>query len=404
MKRLFALLLSLIMVLSVTPIFAAEPAAVEGQKKVITYLPCWGSRAWKVEDIQGDKLTHVYLSFARIDNDFEISNTEMRIHTVGGQYAMPDIVSEKMIIDETWAKVAQLQKKYPHLKFIVAVGGWEADGFSDMAANAANREIFVDSVVKYVKEHNLDGIDIDWEYPVNGAWGVIKSRPEDKENFTALFKLLREKLGNDKELSFAANVSGWFFDAVELDKLVPLINNVNLMTYDMRGNWEASAFHSAGLYRNPAEPQDWGLSVAETVDRFLAHGVPADKLIVGVPTYGKEYRNVEAGPNGDGLFQPFVTDAEGNMTTDKGTWVASIPYSKLTAYFVNKNGFTRYWDDIAKAPYLYDGQTFISYDDTESIKAKAEYIKEKDLAGIMYWEYVNDINGELLTVMSDTLK
>lgn len=404
MKRLFVLALSFMMVLSVTPIFADEvPVQAGAGKKIITYLPCWGSKPWTVDDIQGDKLTHVYLSFARINNDFEISDTEMRIHTVGGEYAMPDIVSERMIIDETWDKVAQLQKKYPHLKFIVAVGGWEAEGFSDMAANAANREIFADSVVKYIRDHKLDGVDLDWEYPVNGAWGVIKSRPEDKENFTALITLLREKLGEDKEVSFCANVSTWFFDAVELDKLVPIVDSVNLMTYDMRGNWEASAFHSAALYRNPEEPQDWGLSVAETVDRFLEH-VPADKLVVGVPTYGKEFRNVEAGPNGDGLFQPFMTDDEGNMVTDKGTWVSSIPYAKLKAYFVNKNGFTRYWDDVAKAPYLYDGQTFISYDDVEAVKAKSEYIKEKDLAGIMYWEYVNDIDGELLTVMSDTLR
>lgn len=399
LKKMFSLMLALTMSLGVfTGTVAAQEVSPESQKKVITYLPCWESRPWEVEDIQGDKLTHVYLSFARLNNDFEISDEEMRIRTVGGQYAMPDIVSSEMIIEETWAKVAELQKLYPELKFIIAVGGWEADGFSDMAANAANREIFVDSVVEYIEEHNLDGIDIDWEYPVNGAWGVIKSRPEDKENFTALITLLREKLGEDKEISFCANVSTWFFDAVELDKLVPLVDSVNLMTYDMRGNWESSAFHSAGLYRNPAEPQDWGLSVSETVDRFLAAGVPADKLIVGVPTYGKEFRNVEAGPNGDGLFQPFVAE-----TKDKGSWVSSIPYQKLEDYFVNKNGFTRYWDDVAKAPYLYDGQTFISYDDAESIKAKSEYIKEKDLAGIMYWEYVNDIEGELLTVMSDTL-
>ena len=403
MKRMFALVLSAVMVLGAIPVFAEEKGQADVGKKVITYLPCWGSKPWKVEDIKGDKLTHAYLSFARINNDFEISDTEMRIHTVGGEYAMPDIVSEKMIIDETWGKVSQLQKKYPDLKFIVAVGGWEAEGFSDMAANAANREIFVDSVVKYVKEHNLDGIDLDWEYPVNGAWGVIKSRPEDKENFTALIELLREKLGNDKEISFCANVSNWFFDAVELDKLVPIVDSVNLMTYDMRGNWEESAFHSAALYRNPDEPQDWGLSVAETVDRFLAH-VPADKLVVGVPTYGKEFRNVEAGPNGDGLFQPFTKDEEGNIVKDKGSWVSSIPYQKIKNYFADKNGFTRHWDDVAKAPYLYDGQTFISYDDAQSIAAKAEYIKEKDLAGIMYWEYVNDIDGELLTVMSDILR
>ncbi|NLI89924.1 MAG: glycoside hydrolase family 18 protein [Epulopiscium sp.] len=404
-KRWLALVLSVMMVLSVTPVFADGQVKGSGEnKKVITYLPCWGSKQWKVEDIQGDKLTHVYLSFARINNNFEISDTEVRIHTEGGDYPMPDIISSEMIIAETWDKVAKLQKKYPHLKFIIAVGGWEAEGFSDMVANAANREVFVDSVVDYVKKHNLDGVDLDWEFPVNGAWGVIKSRPEDKENFTELIKLLRKKLGTNKEISFCANVSTWFFDAVELDKLVPIVNSVNLMTYDMRGAWEESAFHSAGLYRNPEEPQDWGLSVSETVDRYLEH-VPADKLIVGVPTYGKEYRNIEPGPNGDGLFQPFIKDEDGNMTTDKFTWRgSSIPYEYLNKYYIDKNGFTRYWDDVAKAPYLYDGQTFISYDDKDSIRAKSEYIKEKDLGGIMYWEYVNDINGELLSVMSEVLR
>ncbi len=406
MKKFLALALSLVLTLGAIPVFGAEPVAAAQattSKKIITYLPCWGSKGWEVKDIKGDKLTHAFLSFARINNDFEISDTEMRIHTVGGANALPDIVSSEMIIPETWDKVAELQKLYPELKMIIAVGGWEAEGFSDMAANAANRAVFVDSVVDYVKKHNLDGVDLDWEYPVNGAWGVIKSRPEDKENFTALIKLLREKLGKDKEISFCANVSTWFFDAVELDKVVPLVDSVNLMTYDMRGNWEQAAFHSAGLFRNPAEPQNWGLSVSETVDRFLAH-VPANKLVVGVPTYGKEFRNIEAGPNGESLFQPFKKDAEGEFVKDKGTWVSSIPYAKLNKYFVNKNGFTRHWDDAAKAPYLFDGQTFISYDDAESIKAKSEYIKAKDLAGIMYWEYVNDIDGDLLTVMSDVLK
>lgn len=385
-----------------TPVLADD--TVEEGQKVVSYLPCWESRPWDVEDIDGDNLTHVYLSFARINNDFEISNEEMRISTVGGQYEMPDIVSADMIIDETWDKVDALKEKYPHLKVIVAVGGWEADGFSDMAANAANREIFVDSVVKYINEHNLDGIDIDWEYQVNGAWGVIDARPEDKENFTALIALLREKLGPDKEISFCANVSGWFFDAVELEKLVPLVDTVNLMTYDMHGNWDDKAYHHAALYPNPNDPVvHWGLTVSETVDRFLQY-VPAEKLLVGVPTYGKEFRNILPGENGDGLFQPFATDAEGNKVADTGTWRSSIPYAKLRDYFVDNNGFTRYWDDAAKAPYLYDGQTFISYEDAESIRAKSEYIKEKDLAGIMYWEYVNDIDGDLLSVMAEVLR
>lgn len=406
-KRLVALLMAFVMIFSLggVNVFAAEKTTEEGKKIVATYLPCWGSRPWKVEDIDGNNLTHVYLSFARIDNGFQISDKEYRIKTEGGQYAMPDLISAEMIIEETWAKVAELQKKYPHLKFIIAVGGWEAEGFSDMAASEPTREIFVDSVVKYVEKHNLDGIDLDWEFPVNGGWGVIESRPNDKENFTKLVQLLRKELGEDKEISFCASVGGWFLDVIEWEKVVPFVDTVNIMAYDMNGTWSANAAHQSALYPNPKDPVvHWGLTGSEAVDRIIAKGVPADKILLGYPAYGKQMVGIKKGPDFDGLFQPFIVGADGNPLQEKTIWRGSnIPYNVLRDYYINKNGFTRYWDDASKVPYLFNGDTFITYDDEESLKYKAEYVKEKGLAGVMYWEYVNDVDGDLLKAVKTAL-
>ena len=377
----------------------AEEKVAKPKKKVMAYLPTWKGKEWTAEDIQGEKLTHLLISFARINNQFEISDYDQRIKVPELEQSLPDIVSTEMITDRSWQEIKEVQEKYPHIKMIVAVGGWGAEGFSDMAATPETREIFVDSVVEYIEKHNLDGIDLDWEFPVNGGWGLIKNRPEDKENFTALIKLLREKLGEEKEISFCANVGGWYLDAVEIKKLAPLVDTINIMAYDFHGRWSKNTAHFTNLYPNPNDPvASWGLSGAQAVQRFIDAGVPAEKLVLGAASYGKAFYKTKPGPNGDGLFQKFNKDK-------KPVWRSSnIPYSKLEEYYINKNGFKRYWDDKAKAPYLYDGETFISYDDPESIKYKAQYVKEKDLAGIMYWEYTHDLDGDLLGSMYNVLK
>lgn len=405
-KNVFTLIFTLAMFFSLGTIaYGSQTEEVKKDKVVAAYLPCWDSRAWSVEDIDGENLTHVYLSFARIDNGFKINDREYRIYTEGGEYPLPDIVSATMIIEETWDKVKILQEKYPDLKFIVAVGGWEAEGFSDMAASAPTRQIFVDSVVDYVKEHNLDGIDLDWEYPVNGAWGVIDTRPEDKDNFTELIKLLRQELGEEKEISFCASVGGWFLDCIDFEKVVPLVNTINIMAYDMHGSWDVNAGHQSALYPNPNDPVvTWGLTGSEAATRLIDKGVPANKLLLGFPAYGKQFVGVKAGENGNGLFQEFALDEEGNPLVKKTIWRGSnIPYNVLKEYYIDKFGYIRYWDDASKVPYLYNGDTFITYDDIESVKYKAEYVNENDLAGVMYWEYVNDVDGDLLKSVSEVL-
>ena len=90
---------------------------------------------------------------------------------------------------------------------------------------------------------------------------------------------------------------------------------------------------------------------------------------------------------------PAVREGLGVEAQTVGGFGAS--YGDLLADYVDKNGFVRYWDDEAKAPWLFDGKTFISYEDTESMAAKIAYVKEKGLCGVMYWEYGCDTTHTL---------
>jgi chitinase len=168
------------------------------------------------------------------------------------------------------------------------------------------------------------------------------------------------------------------------------------MGYDYQGPWSENTAHHSNLYINPQDPvAHWGLSSDAAIKRFINRGIPAEKLVLGFPAYGREFHGAQPGENGDGLFQKYQDTI----------WPGgSIPYTILKQYYVNKNNFKRFWDDDAKVPYLYDGETFITYEDPQSVAEKARYVKEMDLGGIMYWEYVDDIENDLLNSAYETLK
>lgn len=143
-----------------------------------------------------------------------------------------------------------LKEVKPSLKIIAAIGGWGADGFSDAALTPTSRYNFARNVNQLVSDYDLDGIDIDWEYPGNGASG-IKSRPEDRENFTLLITALRDVLGEDKWISVAGTGETAYINrSVEIDKIAPLINYFNLMSYDFTAGetGENGRKHQANLY------------------------------------------------------------------------------------------------------------------------------------------------------------
>lgn len=289
------------------------------------------------------------------------------------------------------ATLVGLKKVNPDLTVLVSVGGWLWSGwFSDASLTAASRAIFIDSVTAFITRYNLDGLDIDWEYPgMAGAAGNV-FRPEDKQNYTLLLKELRERFRKMQKplhrhlyITIAAGASSEFLDHTEMDKVQKYVDTVNLMAYDYYepGDDKITGNH-APLYVDPADPK--GISADKSVKEFEAAGVPADKIVLGVPFYGHVWGHVAA--TGNGLFQPGEPVPNAYST-----------YGKLTQD-ITSQGFTRYWDAKASVPYLYNPQKqiFVSYEDPESLALKCKYVIDHNLAGIMFWEYGSDPSGKLL--------
>ncbi len=319
-------------------------------------------------------------------------------------YAFANVVAGKVVEGfakdtENFKVLAGLRKKHPHLKLLVSVGGWTwSKGFSDAALTAKSRKVFVDSSVAFVRRHDLDGFDVDWEYPGMVGDGNV-FRPEDKENFTALMAELRAALDLEGKamkrhllLTFAAGASSEFLEHTEMAKVQASVDFVNLMTYDFRvASDQGEAGHHANLYPNPTDPRR--SSADRAVREFLAAGVPAHKLVLGVPFYGRAW--VVAKADARGLYQPGKAPAERIPTG----------YASLAADRVGKGGFERHWDDKAQAAYLWNAEkmVFVSYEDPESLRLKCRYIRDQKLAGAMFWEYYSDPSGVLVGTLADAL-
>jgi chitinase len=331
--------------------------------------------------IAADKLTHINYAFANIRD---------------GQ-----VVEGFAKDDENFKVLAGLRRTHPALRILVSVGGWTwSGGFSDAALTKESRQKFVTSAVDFVRRHDLDGFDVDWEYPGLPGNGNI-NRPEDKENFTALMADLRkglDTLGRKTGhvgprrylLTFAAGASTKFIEHTELDKVEQSVDFVNLMTYDFReAGGDPLAGHHANLYPHPSDTKQ--RSVDASVREFLAAGVPPAKLVVGVPFYGRAWANVKPDAKGNGLYQP------GTPPTER----IETKYGSLSEQLVNRNGFVRIWDPIAQGPYLWNAEkhVLIAYDDPQSLALKTHYIRDHHLAGAMFWEYYNDPKGTLLDAL-----
>jgi chitinase len=340
----------------------------------VAYVAGWSTPAV----IHSEKLTHINFAFARI--------------TPAGRAVVSD--GEASLV-----RLVALKKTNPRLKVIVSIGGWMADGFSDAALTDASRALFADSAVELLRRFSADGIDIDWEYPGQGVAG-IKYRAEDRQNFTRLLQVLRDKLdaasaaqgrtGGGRYTLTIASADREYFDHTEMDKLHVYLDWINVMSYDFFNSLTPTTGHHAGLY---------GAATALPTDRYadasvkqhLAAGIPSDKIVLGVAFYGRGFTGVK--PIDHGLRQPYER------------FEGAHDYSELAVKFIGRQGFIRYWDDRAKAPYLWNStsRTFITYDDPQSITIKAQYVKEHHLGGMMFWELSEDRNDELLDVIARSM-
>ena len=283
-------------------------------------------------------------------------------------------------------QLVRVRAMNPKLKIVLSIGGWTAGGFSLMSRTSEGRAAFAQSVKNVLDDYGLDGVDIDWEYPCSDEAG-IDCDPSDKQNFSYLMESMREAAGPNRIVSIAAGGGDYFVRDTEMDKVAQICDYVQLMTYDL--NWGAhTTRHHTSLY---AIAGSYSQGNADYCTRlFHAAGVPLKKIVLGAAFYSRKWTGVK--PENHGLLQ----EAE-----SMGGYGPS--YGELLKDYIGKNGFVRYWDDTAKAPYLFDGSTFITFDDAESIAQKCAYIKEKGLLGLMYWEHSCDPSGALLKAIADNL-
>ena len=329
--------------------------------------------------IAAEKLTHINYAFANIKEG--------------------RVVEGFAHDDENFRVLTGLRQRNPGLKILVSVGGWTwSGGFSDAVLTKESRAKFVESAVDFVRRHDLDGFDVDWEYPGLPGDGNV-NRPQDKLSFTAVMADLRAAL--DKEgaargrhllLTFAAGASSNFLAHTEMDVVQASVDYVNLMTYDFReAEGDPQAGHHSNLYTHPDDPHH--MSADRAVREFLAAGVPAGKLVLGVPFYGRAWGDVD--PTGDGLYQ------EGKAPSER----IQTRYGSLAA-LATQPGWVRRWDALAQAPFLWNAERriFVGFDDPESLRVKSRYIREHGLAGAMFWEYSSDPTGALLGALFEGLR
>jgi len=299
--------------------------------------------------------------------------------------------------DANLAWLVRLKQDNPALSVLVSVGGWSWSGnFSDMALTKTSRGVFIDSVNEYIERNKLDGLDIDWEYP-GQAGSSSHFRAEDKRNFTLLLEELRASFDQQEKglhrrllLTIAAGASMSYLSHTDMAEVQRYVDTVNLMAYDYYEPGDGGITgHHAPLYANPLDPN--GVSADRSVMEFEKAGVPADKIVLGVPFYGHVWGAVERANHG--LYQ-----------RGKAMGSTYVQYGDLTKTMLGK-GFDRYWDPVASAPYLYNTEsgTFVSYEDPESLAAKCEYVVKQKLAGVMFWDYAGDPDGVLLDALNKGL-
>jgi chitinase len=330
-----------------------------------------------LEITQADSSFRVLAYFNGSEKDIDKYDIEKLTHIV---FSFAYLQNNKIVIDnagdkKTLTRLVSLKKEHPKLKVLISFGGWGGcETCSDVFSLQANRKEFAESVREIILQYGADGFDVDWESPVIGGYKNHKAANSDKENFTLLMKELRETLPKNSEICFDANSYAKYLEkSVDWKKIIPFVDFINLMTYDVPSNVPNYTGHQASLYSSPFQN--------ESIDKALHYldliQVPSNKILIGVAFFAISYDNVDSIDNG--LCRP-------------GKTKSYLSYDKLEEKYFHNPDYVYHWDSTAQAPYLYNAKqsTFITFDNCESVRLKTEYAIHHHLGGIMFWR----LNGD----------
>ena len=304
-------------------------------------------------------------------------------------YSFATISNGEVNISSNMKVEKVLEYRNKGIRIGLAIGGWEAGGFSPAMKTQEGRTKLINSIMKLIDEYQFDGIDIDWEYPTSSVAG-IESDPSDRTNLTLFCQELKERMKeyrDDLILSIAITASTRYYDLAALNNYVDFFN---VMTYDFAMGTKAQ--HNSALYTTIASPSSLDASVG-----LVSKYVDNDKIIPGAAFY------IRKGTFSNGVSQQLGS----SLKTSMGS--GSMTFANLMNLIKNNDQYTEQYDENAKAAYIICDNVFYSYDNVQSIKDKCQYVKDNNLAGLMCWEltqdYIDD-NGVaiLVNAMYESLK
>ncbi|XP_011142446.1 probable chitinase 2 [Harpegnathos saltator] len=362
---------------------AHELADPTHDKVVVCYVASWATYrpsdgAFSVDNLRPEHCTHLVYAFAGLDvATWTIKSTD------------PWTDTEKDGVGN-YRKMTALRQKYPKLKVTLAIGGWNEGsiGYSLLASSPERRKLFIASTINFLQTYGFNGLDFVWMYPGHGGGST-----EDKQNFVILLKELKEAY-KQPGLTITAAISAvketinLAYNVAEMSKYA---DHIHVMSFDYHGSWNQKVLPHA-----PFQSKD-GLNVEDSVTYLLQQGVPAAKMVLALPTYGRTYiltKPLEKPVNPIGL-PALPTGFRGPYTGQDGF----MGYNEICeAQTENPKAWTAGWDNETSTAYLINKDHVILYDDVKSIQAKVKYLKEKKLAGVKIWSIdTDDFRGKCKT-------
>lgn len=317
-------------------------------------------------DIPTSHITHLFYAFFYIDTT--TGKVKFGDEWCDIQLPLPSPKDPSRKVVGNLQQIFELKQLNRLMKVLMSVGGWGTEKqFESIIDDEAKLNTFVTSVGEFIKEYGFDGVDIDWEYP--------KDRHQN-DRFVELLRRLRLEIEHiDKRLllTIALPTGDEQMNVLNLTEINKHISFFNVMCYDFVGQgWATKTGYHSNLFGNNGANS---LNASDVLTRYRKE-VPSEKLVLGMPTYGRQFHDVSPPPS---IGKPF-TKKEGEE-------------NEIITYNILPVG-TETVDSRKVSAFSYDGHKFISYDNPQTVRIKAQYVQLNKFGGGMWWDSAGDSKDE----------